>query len=377
MTALYENWAAINNGFDRRSVEARSPTTTKVLCPCCRSWSRTKVKLACVHWLCRRCTSAATKALTATATISGGSRRRRGALLCPFCHEITTLVLRSKNGFYSPIVPCWSNKETCIDDLRLALGDLGRRRSAIAAAAADAERARVQLAAEVAKHQEVTREEEDWEEGEGRRRQRIAEMSRLLWRLCLLRQCEEDLDQLVKAAATAFTSESANAQNDILPRLSIGLDAVGNALNRLEVRPQIKKNPLSSILVCLDLSAPLYEKVLCSVPASVIGHTASNLDFFLSLNGIPVPQTDIELITDLSEEDHEDEKCLETRQQRWTRLLFVPPFAGRATLTGHASSAKTANASVVVVVFPSSFSVRPLSLENGENGIDKGELFAL
>jgi hypothetical protein len=398
---VYENWTPTENSHKAsKTISQASNKDDQFMCPCCRRPCRRRVDLACVHWLCRKCAAKATQGLSMLVIGHEGNY-----LLCPFCHQTTTLVRRPKDGRFiiaKVAQRCPKDTVRCIDKLRLMLADLGRRRSSMAAAAAEAERARAKLAAEA-----VQDKNESWDKDEVRRRSRLTAMSGLLWRLCLLRQCEKDLDHLIGLAAAAFAASSASAQTDLLPRLSSSLSALGNTLDRLSQSPRRPASTCSSssssngkvatVVVCLDLSAPLYEKVLCRVPAIAIaiGHDQrqidlGNIDFVLSINGIPVPQTDVQCVS------HTDGgHC-------WTHLCFAPPFAGRATLSGHAGGVKKASvyaghssSAPAVVVYPSSFPVKALTLDNHENKggpgggraggeegvreghIDFGELFSL
>jgi len=273
------------------------------ICPCCRRAKSADcmLSLSCVHSLCSTCLSLI-------------KERRRCKFICPFCHLETKLDLRKKPPI--AVLPRRSQHEGSEREFRAVLAQLARRRSMVAAIAEEAENARMDFY-----------HKKEWS------KKRLKATSELLWRLHLLRQCGQDLDELVEGAKNAL-----HADSHLISRLILGLEAVSKTLRRLD----------DAKVVHLDLSSTLYEKVTCTIPVN--GPIRGDLAFILSVNGLPLPEVDVQTV---------EGNC----------LRFVPPFAGRASLRAHSSSF------AAVDVRPHTFSIRALTLE--EYSSAESDLIAL
>ena len=113
------------------------------------------------------------------------------------------------------------------------------------------------------------------------RRAKLTAMNKILERSCVLRQCLIDIDFLCAVLVRLFNDaevDGADLDLERIPALARRLAQVGDVLDRLRPLPELDamnraieadRGQRVPARVSLDLSSPLYEKVLCQVPFSL------------------------------------------------------------------------------------------------------------
>lgn len=119
---------------------------------------------------------------------------------------------------------------------------------------------------------------------EAMRKAKLRTMNKILERLCVLRQSLGDIDFLCALLVRLFSGEG-EIDLSQLPALAKRLAQVGDVLNRLSPLPSLAdmqnaiewKTAATPGKVCLDLTAPLYEKVLCQIPFALFDSKGGRL----------------------------------------------------------------------------------------------------